>query len=113
VSDEALVDLYRGADCLAFLSLGEGFGFPVLEAMACGTPVVCSSTTSLPEVAGGAAELADPADAGAVERALHAVLDSSGRRDELRRAGLARAAEFSWERAAQETVESYRRAVAA
>jgi alpha-1,3-rhamnosyl/mannosyltransferase len=112
VSDADLVELYRGADCLVFCSRGEGFGFPVLEAMACGTPVVCSSTTSLGEVAGGAAELADPDDVTQVGRALAAVLGSERRREELRRRGLERAAQFSWERCARETVAAYRRAAA-
>ena len=110
VSDAQLVELYRAADCLVFCSRGEGFGFPVLEAMACGTPVVCSSTTSLGEVAGDAAELAHPDDVGAVERALGAVLGSAQRREELRRRGAERVRAFSWERCAELTADAYRRA---
>lgn len=110
VDDDELVELYRGADCLVFCSRGEGFGFPVLEAMTSGTPVVCSATTSLGEVAGGAAQLADPEDNASVRDALAAVLSSAERRAQLREAGLRRAAEFSWERCAEQTVASYRRA---
>jgi alpha-1,3-rhamnosyl/mannosyltransferase len=111
VGDADLVALYRAADCLVFCSRGEGFGFPVLEAMACGTPVVCSSTTSLGEVAGDAAALADPDDVPAIERALGEVLASEQRRAQLSASGLQRAADFSWERCAELTVAAYRRAV--
>ena len=110
VSEAQLVELYRAADCIVFCSRGEGFGFPVLEAMACGTPVVCSSTTSLGEVAGEAAELADPDDVDQVERALGAVLGSAGRRAELRRRGADRVGTFSWRRCAELTAGAYRRA---
>lgn len=113
VSEAELLALYRAADCLVYCSRGEGFGLPVLEAMASGTAVVCSSTTSLGEVAGGAAQLADPDDREDVTRALAAVLDSTERRKRLERDGLARAAEFTWERCAELTVAAYRRAVAA
>jgi len=111
VSEEDLVALYRAADCLLYCSRGEGFGFPVLEAMACGTPVVCSSTTSLGEVAGGAAQLADPEDPASVRAALEAVLGSDARRSQLRALGLQRADEFSWARCAEQTVAAYRRAL--
>jgi glycosyltransferase involved in cell wall biosynthesis len=108
-SDEELATQLRGALCLAYPSLWEGFGIPVLEAMLCGTPVVTSAGSAMEEVAGGAAELVDPLDvqsiADGIERAL-------GRRDELRAAGLARAPRFSWEATAAATVESYRKATA-
>jgi glycosyltransferase involved in cell wall biosynthesis len=113
VSDAELVELYRAADCLVFCSRGEGFGFPVLEAMACGTAVVCSSTTSLGEVAGDAAQLANPDDVGEVERALGAVLGSPERRAELRRRGTERVKAFSWARCAELTASAYRRAAQA
>lgn len=110
VEDEQLVELYRGADCLVFPSLYEGFGFPVLEAMACGTPVVCSDRTSLPEVADDAAVLVDPDDGAAFAAALTEVLSSPARRSELAESGLARAREFSWSRCADLTAAVYRRA---
>jgi glycosyltransferase involved in cell wall biosynthesis len=109
VTDPDLVELYRGADCLFFPSLYEGFGFPVLEAMACGTPVLCANSTSLPEVAAGAAVLEDPRDPEALESALAALLSSADRRGELAAAGLARAGELSWSRFADLTVAAYRR----
>jgi glycosyltransferase involved in cell wall biosynthesis len=111
VSDEQLVELYRGADCLLFPSLYEGFGFPALEAMACGTPVVCANRTSLPEVVGDAAVLVDPDDIAAFATALTEVLSSPARRAELAAAGLARAREFSWDRCADLTVAAYERAL--
>jgi glycosyltransferase involved in cell wall biosynthesis len=111
VSDDELVNLYRGADCLLFPSLYEGFGFPLLEAMACGTPVVCGNRTSLPEVAGGAALLVDPDDTTAFAAALTEVLSSPARHAELVDAGLARARGFTWRRCADLTVAVYRRAL--
>lgn len=110
VSDETLVELYRAADCLLFCSRGEGFGMPVLEAMACGTAVICSSTSSLPEIAGGAARLADPDDAGDIADALHEVVGSPERRSLLQESGRRRAAQFSWQRCAGLTVAAYARA---
>jgi glycosyltransferase involved in cell wall biosynthesis len=111
VADDDLVQLYRGADCLLFPSRYEGFGFPVLEAMACGTPVVCANRTSLPEVAGDAAMLVDPDDTAAFATALAEVFSSRARRDELSAAGLARAREFTWKRCADLTVAAYHRAL--
>ncbi|HEY3188374.1 MAG TPA: glycosyltransferase family 1 protein [Solirubrobacteraceae bacterium] len=111
VDDDELVALYRGADCLAFLSLGEGFGLPALEAMACGTPVVASDRSSLPEVVGDAGVLADPEDDAAITAALEGVLGSPDRRAELRERGLRRAQSFTWARCAQLTLGAYERAV--
>jgi glycosyltransferase involved in cell wall biosynthesis len=96
VPEALLPGLYAGAEVFALPSLYEGFGLPVLEAMACGTPVVCSDTTALPDTAGGAARLAPPDQ---VAEAVREVLEAPG---ELRAAGLARAKEFSWERTARE-----------
>jgi glycosyltransferase involved in cell wall biosynthesis len=102
VDKRELADLYRGAVCLVVPSRYEGFGLPVLEAMASGTPVVAARDAALVEVAGDAAVYADNADLpGAI---LHAV----EHRDELRAAGIARAAQFSWEETARRTVEVYR-----
>jgi len=96
--------LYAGALALLFPSLHEGFGFPVLEAMHCGTPVITSCSSSLPEVAGGAALLVDPGDVAELARQMARLTEDAALRRRLVRAGHARAAEFTWERAAQETL---------
>lgn len=93
VSDEELAALYRGARCLVFPSLYEGFGIPVLEGMACGTPVVTSAGGATEEVAGGAAVLVDPLDVDAIAGGIEEAAD---RCDELRPLGLARAKVYSW-----------------
>lgn len=98
VSDEELVNLYRGAAAYVDATLYEGFGYQPLEAMACGAPVVASSSTSTPEVVGEAAVLADPRDAGALSDGLVRVLEEPGLADDLRRRGLKRAGEFTWSR---------------
>ena len=99
VPDALLPGLYAGAEAFALPSLYEGFGLPVLEAMACGTPVVCSDTTALPETAGDAARLAAPA---AVAEAARDLLGNEGEKQRLRQAGRARAASFTWDRTARE-----------
>ena len=104
VSDEELAALYRGARCLVYPSLYEGFGIPVLEAMACGTPVVTSAGGATEEVAGGAAVLVDPQDPAAIAAGVE---EASSRRDELRARGLERAAQVSWNRVAAETRAVY------
>lgn len=105
---EALVALYARAEALIFPSLYEGFGLPVLEAMACGCPVVCSNLTSVPEVAGDAALLCDPRDIDALANALRRVASDARLRDDLRARGLARAATFRWETTAKKTLDAYR-----
>jgi glycosyltransferase involved in cell wall biosynthesis len=105
VPDDVLAALYRGAECLVYPSLYEGFGLPVLEAMACGTPVVTSRGTATEEVAGGAAVLVDPLDISAIAEGIRAAI---ARRDELVPAGIARAREFTWERAADEIVSVWK-----
>jgi glycosyltransferase involved in cell wall biosynthesis len=111
VADEHLPALYAGADLFTFPSLYEGFGLPVLEAMACGAPVVTSHTSSLPEVAGDAAILIDPTDVAQIAAAMWLVLSQPALADALRERGLARAAQFSWERTARETVAVYETAI--
>ena len=108
-TDEELAVQLRGALCLAYPSLWEGFGIPVLEAMLCGTPVVTSAGSAMEEVADGAAELVDPHDVESIAAGIQRAL---GRRDELRAAGFARARAFSWEATAAATVGAYRKAAA-
>ena len=103
--DEQLAALYRGALCVAYPSVYEGFGIPVLEAMACGAPVVTSTGTATEEVAGGAAVLVDPRDVDAIASGIEQAI---ARRDELRRLGLRRAREFSWADSAAATADVYR-----
>jgi glycosyltransferase involved in cell wall biosynthesis len=107
VGDEELARLYRGARAVAYVSLYEGFGLPVLEAMACGAPVVAARNGALEEVSGGAAVLVDPLDPDAIAAGLHEAID---RREELRPLGLARARVFDWGKVARETVAVYREA---
>jgi glycosyltransferase involved in cell wall biosynthesis len=113
VTDAELVRLYGGAACFVYPSLYEGFGFPPLEAMACGTPVVTSDGTSLPEVVGDAALLVEPTDIDALATAIEDVLSSPQRAEDLRQRGLARARHFTWDACAAATVEVYREAVGA
>lgn len=100
--------LYAGATLFVFPSEYEGFGLPVLEAMACGTPVACSNSASLPEVTGDAARLFEPTDVTSIANVLHDLLQDDTLRNELRQRGLHRAADFSWEQTARETLELYR-----
>jgi glycosyltransferase involved in cell wall biosynthesis len=105
--------LYAAATALVFASLYEGFGLPVLEAMACGTPVVSSRAAALPETGGDAAVYFDPEDPEAIASATVAVVEDDGARASLAERGLAHAATFSWARSARETLEAYREALAA
>ncbi len=107
VADADLPALYAGADLFAYPSLYEGFGLPPLEAMACGTPVLTSNVSSLPEVVGEAAVTVDPRDESALVAALRRLLAAPADRERLSAAGVARARLFSWERTARETVEVY------
>jgi glycosyltransferase involved in cell wall biosynthesis len=108
VADDDLPHWYGGADLFAFASLYEGFGLPVVEAMACGVPVVTSNVSSLPEVAGDAAVLVDPADVDAIADGLRRVLTDTDLARRLRHSGLKRAARFTWEQTAARTVAVYR-----
>ncbi len=108
VPDADLPDLYRGARVFVYPSFYEGFGLPVLEAMACGTPVITSNVSALPEVAGDAALLVDPNEPEAIAGALGRILDDEGLAHDLRQRGIRQAAHFSWDRAAKETLSVYR-----
>jgi glycosyltransferase involved in cell wall biosynthesis len=108
--DSILPLLYAGADALVYPSLFEGFGFPPLEAMGVGTPVVTSNVSSMPEVVGEAAVTVSPSDVDSIARGIVTVLTNPGLAHDLRDAGTARAREFTWERCGRETIEVYRRA---
>jgi alpha-1,3-rhamnosyl/mannosyltransferase len=105
-SDKAA--LYAGAAAFLFPSRYEGFGLPPLEAMACGTPVICSNASSLPEVCGNAARLVDSDDLAAWVDAIRAVIGDESLRSAMRARGLEQARRFSWTRAAGETLQVYR-----
>ena len=107
VSDQDLLHLYNAAGVLAHPALYEGFGLPPLEAMSCGTPVVVSNTSSLPEVVGDAGLLVDPEDVDAWAAALWRVCTDDDLRDELSQKALARSRRFSWERTARHTLRIY------
>jgi glycosyltransferase involved in cell wall biosynthesis len=108
---DTLPALYRAAQALVFPSLFEGFGIPIVEAMACGCPVAASNRSALPEVVGDAGVLFDATDAGQIAAALDRLSRAGEDRDALIAAGLARAAQSTWERCADEHVSSYRRAM--
>ena len=112
VSDEQLAALYRHCAVFAYPSLAEGFGLPVLEAMAAGAPVLTSDRSSLPEVAGDAAAYCDPTSVDAIAHALDALLRDPARREQLRERGPRRAATFSWEAFAARVLETLEQAAA-
>lgn len=107
VPESALPALYSGATVFVFPSLYEGFGLPVLEAMACGTPVACSNTPSLREIGEGAVQFFDPTHVEDISAVLHRVLTDSSLQMDLRERGLTRAAQFSWRQTAQNTLALY------
>ena len=111
VTDDQLADLYSGATALVYPSLYEGFGLPPLEAMACGTPVIISNVSSLPEVAGDAAVMHDPMDTDALRNAMKRLIDDRAFWLQKAAASLKQAALFSWERCAKETIAVYRKAL--
>lgn len=108
VSDSELLQLYNACDVFAFPSFYEGFGLPLLEAMACGRAVVCSNTSAMPEVVDGAAILFDPYAVDEIVRAMADLLLDSGLRARMERLGLQRAAHFSWQKSAQRTLDVFR-----
>jgi glycosyltransferase involved in cell wall biosynthesis len=111
VAGDDLPALYNGAAAFVFPSLHEGFGLPVLEAMACGVPVVTSNVSALPEVAGDAALLVDPNDAAAIAAAIGRLLEEPALAAKMRAAGIERARSFTWEACARRTVAVYKRAL--
>lgn len=107
IPNDDLPKLYNAADLFAFPSIYEGFGIPPLEAMACGTPVVTSNTSSLPEVVGDAGIMVDPFAIDSLAKAMHEVLTNSWLRECMIKKGLERAKMFSWEKCAKEVLEVY------
>ena len=110
VPDEDLPGLYNAADLFVFPSLYEGFGIPPLEAMSCGTPVITSNTSSLPEVIGDAGIMVDPHHIDGLAEAMHRVLTDEALRKGMIEKGLQRAKLFSYEKEARETLKVYREA---
>ena len=110
VPDDVLKSIYANASLFVFPSLTEGFGFPILEAMSCGIPVVTSNCGAMAEVAGNAALLVDPYSVGEIAETMHKVLTDETLRATLIKKGLERAKEFSWERTARETLSVYEKA---
>jgi glycosyltransferase involved in cell wall biosynthesis len=111
-NDERLAALYQGATAFVYPSKYEGFGIPPLEAMSLGCPVVCSNTSSIPEVVGDAGEYFDPSDSESIRQAMEVVIQSPQRRQELIALGKARLLAFSWSRCATETLAVYRKLAA-
>jgi glycosyltransferase involved in cell wall biosynthesis len=107
INDNELLQLYNACELMVFPSFYEGFGLPILEAMACGRAVACSNTSSMPEVANAAAILFNPEDTGEIVRAMRDVLLDPELRGRMERLGLQRASQFTWERTAQRTLEIY------
>ena len=110
VPDDELAAAYAGADIFAYPSLHEGYGLPPLEAMACGTPVLTSNVTSIPEVVGDAALLVDPLETAQIADGLASLMRNRMLREDLAEAGMARARQFSWADVATRMIEVYREA---
>jgi alpha-1,3-rhamnosyl/mannosyltransferase len=110
VPDEELVLLYSGASLMVYPSLYEGFGLPILEAMACGCPVICSNTSSMPEVAGDAAILISPEDEMALAEAIDNIMEDERLSQSLIQLGYSRASAFNWNNTAQGTMAIFEKA---
>ena len=106
IAQEDLPTFYRQAEMLVYPSLYEGFGLPPVEAMACGTPVITSNTTGLPEAVGEAAMMIDPTSTEEIAVAMARLLDDASLRQRLQRAGIEKAKEFTWRRTAQRLLAS-------
>ncbi len=109
VDNNDIAPLYSAASLFVFPSILEGFGLPVLEAMSCGTPVIGSNSSSIPEVAGDAGVLVDVTDIEALTNAMHRVVTDTDLRSSMIRKGLVQAEKFSWRKTARETYEIYRK----
>jgi alpha-1,3-rhamnosyl/mannosyltransferase len=109
VPDPDLAAVYTGATALVYPSFYEGFGLPILEAMACGCPVICSRAASMPEAGGDAALYIDPLNVDSLVHAIEVLTPDTGLQQRLKRAGFARAEQFSWENTARKTVDIFRR----
>jgi len=107
VTEQDLINLYQSADIFAFPTLYEGFGFPPLEAMGCGVPVITSNVSSLPEIVGDAAVLVNPLDTGEISEAIVTMARSEALREELKKKGLKQSALFSWSDTARKTLDIY------
>ena len=112
VSDADLVHFYNACDCFVFPSFYEGFGLPILEAMACGRAVACSNTSAMPEVAEGAGLLFDPRNPASIARTIADILLDTDLRERMESRGLQRAAHFNWRKSAMATLDVYREVVA-
>jgi glycosyltransferase involved in cell wall biosynthesis len=113
VSDPELLDLYNACECFVFPSFYEGFGLPIIEAMACGRAVACSNTAAMPEVADGAGLLFNPYDAGDIQHCMEDILLDAELRARKERLGLKRATYFSWQKSARATLDVYREVIEA
>jgi len=111
VDDRLLSGLYANALALAFTSFYEGFGLPIIEAMAYGIPVITSNVSSMPEIAGDAALLVDPQNKGSIAQALSSIYNNKSLRDHLKVKGIKRAAQFSWDKTAEKTLSVYQKAL--
>lgn len=111
ISDDKVLELLLGCEALVYPSLYEGFGLPALEAMACGTPVVCSTAGSLGEVVGNAAVIVDPLNVHSIAEGMRSVVASDALKVELRAKSLKHAAQFSWDKTAQQTLAVYRQVI--